>query len=535
MDPITSWLVSNFLVPSGITSGIASLFGGEKVEATPMTPEEKELDAAAAKVDMALGLAEQASTGDVDTEGLAPEVYLLDAYETVSALPDSGLEFFGNTKDKLLEAIQNVPGAIKKVPGALIEGTADLGNVIFQGATLGQGPQLEAVIPNIMDIIKGGIGGTLVLGGGQIPTPVIGTGQTGVGRGTKVGVPNIPVIGPIITKVVGMHQQGATLGDIIKSIPAGLYDNLPEILAGATAAGLLFDEEDKETLVGLGIEPSILGGDTAVAGTADIIGGTVDPASSIIKTGAEDIVAGGVGSDIPAIKTGAEDIVAGGVGSDIPAIKTGTADIIGGTVDPASSIIKTGTADIIGGTVDPASSIIKTGESTPTIKTGESTPTIKTGESTPTIKTGESTPTIKTGESTPTIKTGESTPTIKTGPISDAELDKILTDIGGRPAVAGGYDTPAPEIKTSSAEQVSSGDSGGGGTSQQGGVRTVSGGPGDLVDIDYLFDFAGGLDQPFLTTEEEEILKGLNIYAEGGPVKKFNAVDTIINLLNARY
>jgi len=80
------------------------------------------------------------------------------------------------------------------------------------------------------------------------------------------------------------------------------------------------------------------------------------------------------------------------------------------------------------------------------------------------------------------------------------------------------------------------GGGGGGGVTPSGGTRTVSGGPGPLVDIDYLFDFAGGLDQPFLTTqEEEEALKRLNVYAEGGAVKKFDTVDTIINLLNARY
>ena len=177
MDPVTSWLVSNFLIPSGITAGIASLFGSKGSQATPMTPEEKELNDAAAKVNMALGLAEQASTSGIASEGLAPEAYLLDALNTVNALPDSGLEFFGDTKDKLLEAIQNVPGAIKKVPGALIEGTADLGNLVVQGATLGKfDDKLEAVIPNLMDILNGGIGGTLVLGGGQTPTTILGTG-----------------------------------------------------------------------------------------------------------------------------------------------------------------------------------------------------------------------------------------------------------------------------------------------------------------------------------------------------------------------
>ena len=184
--------------------------------------------------------------------------------------------------------------------------------------------------------------------------------------------------------------------------------------------------------------------------------------------------------------TGAEDIVAGGVGSDIPAIKTGVRDIVAGGVGSDIPAIKTGARDIIAGGVD------------------------------------------------------SDIPVIKTGRMSDAELDKILTDIGGRPAVGGGYDTPviktsSPAIKTGGGGDGGGG-GGGGGTPQQSGVRTVSGGPGPLVDIDYLFDFAGGLDQPFLTTqEEEEALKRLNIYAEGGPVKKFDAVDTIINLLNARY
>lgn len=480
MDPITLSAIAKFLGNTAAAFGLDS-FMGDGPQATPMTPEERELNDAAAKVKMALGMAEQASTGGIASEGLAPEAYLLDALNTVNALPDSGLEFFGDTKDKLLQTIQNVPSAIKKVPGALIEGTADLGNVIFQGATLGQGPQLEAVVPNLMDIINGGIGGTLVLGGGQTPTAVLGTGQTGIGRGTKVGVPNIPVIGPIINKVIGMHQQGATLGDIIKSIPSGLYDNLPQIFAGAAAAGLLFDEKDKETLVGLGVEPSILGGsDPAVTGApagtgtpvgadaADIITG----ASAATETNIRDIVAGGVDSAIPAIKTGARDIVAGGVSPDSPVIRTGARDIIAGGVSPDSPAIKTG--------LGPDASVIKT------------------------------------------------------GPISDAELDKILTDIGGQPAVAGGYDTPpiktSPPIKTGGG-----GGGGGGGSTPSGGTRTVSGGPGDLVDIDYLFDFTGGLDQPFLTTQEEEALKRLNIYAEGGTVKKFDAVDKIINLLNARY
>tara|TARA_R110002072_G_scaffold79355_2_gene183123 strand:+ start:295 stop:2238 length:1944 start_codon:yes stop_codon:yes gene_type:complete len=81
------------------------IFGGGGMEATPMTPEERELNDAAAKVDMALGLAEKASTSGIASEGMSPDVYLLDALNTVNALPDSGLEFFGDTKDQLLDKL----------------------------------------------------------------------------------------------------------------------------------------------------------------------------------------------------------------------------------------------------------------------------------------------------------------------------------------------------------------------------------------------------------------------------------------------
>jgi hypothetical protein len=80
-------------------------FFDKGMEATPMTPEERELNDAAAKVDMALGLAEKASTSGIASEGMSPDVYLLDAYEAVNALSDSDLEFFGDSKDSLLDKL----------------------------------------------------------------------------------------------------------------------------------------------------------------------------------------------------------------------------------------------------------------------------------------------------------------------------------------------------------------------------------------------------------------------------------------------
>ena len=86
------------------------LFGGGGLKATSMTPEERELNNAAAKVNMALGLVEKASTSGIASEGMSPDVYLLDAYEAVNALSDSDLEFFGDSKDDLLDRLMGAGG-----------------------------------------------------------------------------------------------------------------------------------------------------------------------------------------------------------------------------------------------------------------------------------------------------------------------------------------------------------------------------------------------------------------------------------------
>ena len=69
---------------------------------------------------------------------------------------------------------------------------------------------------------------------------------------------------------------------------------------------------------------------------------------------------------------------------------------------------------------------------------------------------------------------------------------------------------------------------GGGGGTPSGGTRTVSGGPGDLVDIDYLFDFAKGLEQPFQTTEEDEDIVRA---AEGGMIGNTNDFERILRIV----
>ena len=193
-------------------------------------------------------------------------------------------------RQTLIDIIREAGG---EVGAAAVEGIADLGNLVIQAVTLGKGPQLEAVVPNIMDLIKGGIGGQLVFGGGQTPATVVGTGQTGPGRGTKVAV------GGILGTIANIFKQGGNLGTVITQFPSILIDNLPGVISAAASAGYAFTDDDKTTAVKMGLEPSILDGidddKTVVAGT----GTGTDTAT--VKTGStnlEDLGAGGPDTSI---------------------------------------------------------------------------------------------------------------------------------------------------------------------------------------------------------------------------------------------
>jgi hypothetical protein len=83
--------------------------GSKGSQATPMTPAERELNSAGQTVDQALALLDSASFNDFDYEGQGEtvEATLSEAIDIVNALPDSGLEFFGDSKDALLAELAN--------------------------------------------------------------------------------------------------------------------------------------------------------------------------------------------------------------------------------------------------------------------------------------------------------------------------------------------------------------------------------------------------------------------------------------------
>ena len=349
--------------------GIGSLFGDSKSVA--LTPEEKVMQGLGYLANQQNAL--RTSGPDQDMQEGSMEA-LSGNEETLKELINEGMAL-GMTQAQLNPAITSAVGPIptsgafgappqetsalmdlvREAGGRVVEGTADLGNLVAQAITLGQGPKLEAVIPNILDIIRGNVGGTLVFGGGQNPVPVVGTGQTGIGAGTNVGL-NVPILGPAISAAVDIYKQGGTLTDVMRSIPGALINNVPQVLSGVAAAGLLFDEKDKDTLVNLGVDPVIIKTQDSNVG-----GAGVDPTGGA----GTDTIAGGVDSAV--VKTGGVGIPEpeapkiGGVG--IPDPET---IVKGKATDVLEEDIKT----IIGGGLTPIDDPFKE-EKTQIVKTGE--------------------------------------------------------------------------------------------------------------------------------------------------------------------
>ena len=132
----------------------------------------------------------------------------------------------------------------------------------------------------------------------------------------------------------------------------------------------------------------------------------------------------------------------------------------------------------------------------------------------------------KTKTTTPASDTGSvATKTDTTTSIKDTP--SVVTETGLTPIDDPFKGEKTSVVKTGEEVKTSTPASGGVGgvgglPAGGGGTGTISGGPGPLVDIDYLYDMAGSLAQPFLSTEDEDE-EDLKVYAKGGGhVKKFS-------------
>ena len=336
--------------------------------------------------------------------------------EDIRAVQDAKDELvaLGVTREQIAATGVDASGGISGVMGASASGMLDAAgqkviDLIGAGGqkfsdiiTGGAGPDVAQTLLDPISILTGGFGGTINYGDSGKTTPLI------LGKTSATGMP----VGLSLPDPRAIRQEGlfpwifnnAGLGGI-----AGLAGP-----AAAAAGGNTLDS----TLTGDGV---------GLSGASLIAAAALDKDSDAVKTGARDIIAGGGGSDSSTIKTGARDIIAGGGGSDSPVIKTGARNIVAGGGGSDSPVIKTGARNIVAG------------------GGGSDSPVIKTGARN-----------IATGGG------GSDSPVIKTGTMSDAELDVVLADLGGLPAVKGGYDTPP--IKTSSPAIKTGGASSSGGS-----------------------------------------------------------------------
>ena len=129
--------------------------------------------------------------------------------------------------------------------------------------------------------------------------------------------------------------------------------------------------------------------------------------------------------------------------------------------------------------------------------------------------------------------------------MSDAELDQILIDIGGQPAVKGGYDTPTDPIKTSSSPVIKTGGGGGGGGGEEDtpeqiinqGISTVKTEKAGLADIGAMYNpslsFAENMAllRVVKAKEEEEDAVNSTLMYGGGIVQPTDINDEIDRLL----
>jgi hypothetical protein len=179
-------------------------------------------------------------------------------------------------KDILVEAGQGA-----------IDGIADIGQTVADIISLGKAPELEAVIPNIWDLItKGQVGGTVVWGGGNNTPVIIGTSKSNQSPGVLVGTQN-PIVGSIINAGKEMIINGASIIDVIKRLPEDLKPQAGAIIGGVVQSGVLNAaevKENEETLVSLGVDPSIIDG--AVKTGEDTVDVLAEP--ELVKTDSAD-------------------------------------------------------------------------------------------------------------------------------------------------------------------------------------------------------------------------------------------------------
>ena len=310
MDPVTSWLVSNFLVPSGL-AGIASLFGKGGLKETPMTPEER----AKFEAESRLALASSGLSGG----GEGAYEALMDALSQASATE--------GVSEKEIADILGQSGYITSLTGApggtteptLVEMTQEKINKAASAVGKAQDTLFDIFgipKPDYSVIQPNAPGATVIWGepsGGVFGR--IGTTPGGTVTGVQTGIPALDVVlGRVADVVSGRAAAGEVLNtETIKEIilqtagdELGIPGDPNQVLADIKEIGskVFYDEDTGK----LGID---LGDGAAPDEVPDLVPDAVDAVTNGATIG-----------DLPTLSTTSDRATIG----DLPTLSTSGGD-----------------------------------------------------------------------------------------------------------------------------------------------------------------------------------------------------------------
>jgi hypothetical protein len=404
----------------------------------------------------------------------------------------------------------------------------------------------------------------------------IGTTPGGTVTGVQTGIPALDVVlGRVADIVSGRAAAGEilnteTIKDIIVETAGdelGIPGDPNQILADIKEIGskVFYDDETGKLGVDLGDGSATPTGETPTLGSDRVTTTTGGGITSTLPTGETPTLGsdrvttttgGGITSTLPTGETptlGSDRVTTttgGGITSTLPTGETptlGSDRVTTTTGGGITSTLPTGETPTL--TTDKVTTGGVTLDKAPTLTTDKVTTGGVTLDKAPTLTTDKVTTGGVTLDKAPTLTTDRATtggvtldkaPTLTTdrATTGDVILDRAPVLVTDRTNT---IEDPTltertPTLTTDRADEVPGGDGGGGGLGQQSGVRTVSGGPGDVVDIDYLFDIAGqSIFAPVLEDEDEDEEDKYRpyVYAKsGGMINTYDAVDKLIRFLN---
>ena len=528
--------------------------GPKGSQATPMTPEERKLFNTAQKVDQAVSLLDSASSNDFDNAGAGEtvEATVLDAYDAVTSLSDSDLEFFGDSKDFLLNKLTNAGGT-----GGY---SNNLASSMDPVATLNAADASQDDIDALVALLNSGGTNVGAVGATYGIDPAIIQAQLDSINATASTAPVATAGGTGIVEAVqsGINAAGTKVGEAIDTVftSVGLPPPSVAILNPNSQTGtLVWGQNSGSPVINTGVTPG--GTRTGVTSGSAVLDNILNGAVSIItgKADAGDLLSSGTIKEV--VTATAADVLGVDIDTATAAIES-INDVVSATTTPQSlggndnqTKVAVNLEDITleptGGAVTSAdvinsADILGEGPTGPVTGVTVSDPPVVIDDDLPPVVIDDDLPPVVIDDDLPPVVIDDDPPVV-----IDDDLPPVVIDddppvvIDDDPPVVIDDDPPVVIDLNESVDPPKtpldpvggggdSGDVGSGGGAF--GIRTT---PGEVGEIEYYFDvFGNSIFAPNAKTLEEEdpVASLYSGYAEGGIVQDYD-VEQLIKYLKS--